>query len=516
MTTVEAPRGTPAETGEASENPLRAGLRAGGAQTPLVFVIFGATGDLAQRKLLPALYNLALRGLLPAQFAMIGFGRTELSNEAFRRFAHEAVASHSRTDLDERMWEPFAQLLHYEHGSFDDEESFHRLAERLEKIDEGHGTEGNRVYYFSTPASFFPVILDQMGKAGLNQPPGFARVVIEKPFGRDLESARQLAEVAHHSFSEEQIYRIDHYLGKEAVQNISVFRFANTIFEPLWNNRYVDHVQITVAESLGVEHRGAFYEETGVVRDIVQNHLLQVLALVGMEPPARFGADDVRDEKIKLLRAMRPMDPDSTVRGQYGPGHIAGKPVPGYTEEPEVRRDSATPTYVASKLLIDDWRWAGTPFYMRTGKRLPKRVTEVAVQFKEVPHLPFGPEVAEYLEADSLVLRIQPDEGITLRFGAKVPAPRIRVRMVNMDFLYGSAFLNELPEAYETLLLDVMRGDATLFARQDSVERSWEIVQPVLERWEAGGTPQIYPAGTWGPDAADDLIARDGRRWRRP
>jgi glucose-6-phosphate 1-dehydrogenase len=480
-----------------------------------VFVIFGATGDLAQRKLLPALYNLAGRGLLPAQFAMIGLGRTELSNEAFRRFAHEAVESHSRTALDERMWDGFAQLLHYEFGSFDDELAFRRLAERLEKIDAAHGTEGNRAYYFSTPPSFFPVILDQMGKAGLNRPPGFVRVIIEKPFGRSLATARELADVAHQSFTEDQIYRIDHYLGKEAVQNIFVFRFANTILEPVWNNRYVDHVQITVAESLGVEHRGSFYEETGVVRDIVQNHLLQVLSLVAMEPPARFGADDVRDEKVKVLRAMRPMDPDAAVRGQYGPGHVAGKPVPGYTDEPEIPRDSSTATYVAARLLVDNWRWAGTPFYMRTGKRLPKRVTEVAVQFTEVPHLPFTRDVAEYLEADSLVLRIQPDEGITLRFGAKVPAPKVRVRMVNMDFMYGSAFLNELPEAYETLLLDVMRGDATLFARQDSVERSWEIVEPVLERWESGA-PQVYPSGTWGPDAAEDMMARDGRRWRRP
>jgi glucose-6-phosphate 1-dehydrogenase len=516
--TATTPTPTPAPAppaGREAENPLRAGLRVGGASQPLVFVIFGATGDLAQRKLLPALYNNAMRGLLPAQFAMLGLGRTELDDEEFRSFARDAVAKHSRTQLDDRAWEGFAQLLHYESGSFDDDGSFERLSDRLERIDGGHGTEGNRVFYFSTPPSFFPVILDKMRGTGLNTPPGFARVVIEKPFGRDLASARELAEVAHASFAEEQIFRIDHYLGKESVQNIFVFRFANAIFEPIWNNRFVDHVQLTVAESLGVEHRGSFYEETGVVRDIVQNHLLQLLALVAMEPPARFDADSVRDEKVKALQAVQPMRAEAAVRGQYARGFIAGEPVPGYTEERDVAPDSTTTTFVAAKLEIDNWRWAGTPFYIRTGKRLPKRATEVSVQFTRVPHLPFSYDVTEYLEADSLVLRIQPDEGISLRFGAKVPAPTTRVRMVNMDFLYGSAFLNELPEAYETLLLDVMRGDGTLFARQDSVERAWEICEPLLQQWERGA-PDTYSAGTWGPEAADDLIARDGRRWRRP
>src|SRR5919202_373593 len=354
-----------------------------------------------------------------------------------------------------------------------------------------------------------------MGAPGLNQPSGFARVVIEKPFGHDLASARELAQVAHMAFHERQIFRIDHYLGKESVQNIFVFRFANAIWEPVWSNRFVDHVQITVAESLGVEHRGRFYEETGVVRDIVQNHLLQVMALVAMEPPARFDASSVRDEKDKLLRATRPMSAERAVRGQYSSGHIAGQEVPGYGEEPDVPSDSTTATFVAAKMDIDNWRWAGTPFYIRTGKRLPKRVTEVAVQFRQVPHLPFAYDVAEYLEADSLVLRIQPDEGITLRFGAKVPSPTVRVRMVNTDFLYGSAFLNDLPEAYETLLLDVMRGDGTLFARQDSVERAWKICEPLLEQWEVGA-PELYEAGGWGPEAAEQLIVRDGRRWRRP
>jgi glucose-6-phosphate 1-dehydrogenase len=339
--------------------------------------------------------------------------------------------------------------------------------------------------------------------------------VIEKPFGHDLQSAQELAEIVHKPFRERQIYRIDHYLGKETVQNIFAFRFANAIFEPVWNHRYVDHVQITVAEAIGVEHRAAFYEETGVVRDIVQNHLLQVLALVAMEPPATFDADPVRDEKTKLLRATRPMTFESSVRGQYASGYVAGAAVPGYTDEPEVPKGSTTPSFVAAKLDIDNWRWAGTPFYIRAGKRLAKRVTEVAVQFKRPPHLPFSADAAEHLDANSLVLRIQPDEGISLRFGAKAPTPTLSIRTVNMDFLYGSAFLSDVPEAYETLILDVMRGDGTLFTRQDGVERAWEICDPLLEQWEAG-QPQAYAAGSWGPDKADELMARDGRRWRRP
>jgi glucose-6-phosphate 1-dehydrogenase len=382
-------------------------------------------------------------------------------------------------------------------------------------VDREHGTEGNRVYYLSTPSSFFPVIVQGMGAARLNKPPGFARVVIEKPFGHDLGSARELAEIVHRQFREPQIYRIDHYLGKETVQNIFVFRFANAIFEPIWNNQYVDHVQITVAESIGVEHRAAFYEETGVVRDIVQNHLLQVLALVAMEPPAAFEADPVRDEKTKLLRAARPMTFENSVRGQYEAGYVAGEEVPGYTGEPNVPASSVTPTFVAAKLEIDNWRWAGTPFYIRAGKRLAKRVTEVAVQFRRPPHLPFPTDAAEHLESNSLVLRIQPDEGISLRFGAKSPTPTLSIRTVNMDFLYGSSFLADVPDAYETLILDVIRGDGTLFTRQDGVERAWELCDPLLEQWSSG-QPQLYQAGSWGPDRAYELIARDGRRWRRP
>jgi glucose-6-phosphate 1-dehydrogenase len=497
------------------ENPLRAGLRAGGATTPTAFVIFGATGDLAQRKLLPAIYNLAVRGLLPPRFALVGYARTEMTDEQFRAFARAAIESHSRTPIDEHFWPAFASLLRYHVGGFDDDAHFHALAETLEKVDAEHGTEGNRVYYLSTPASFFPMIVQRMGAARLNRPPGSVRLVIEKPFGHDLQSARELAEIVHRPFRERQIYRIDHYLGKETVQNIFAFRFANTIFEPVWNHRYVDHVQITVAESIGVEHRAVFYEETGVVRDIVQNHLLQVLALVAMEPPAAFDADSVRDEKTKVLRATRPLTLENAVRGQYGAGYEAGEEVPPYTAEPQVPADSVTATFMAAKLDIDNWRWAGTPFYIRAGKRLAKRVTEVAVQFKRPPHLPFSADAAEYLEANSLVLRIQPDEGISLRFGAKAPAPTLVIRTVNMDFLYGSSFLTDVPDAYETLILDAIRGDGTLFTRQDGVERAWELCDPLIRQWQVG-QPQVYAAGSWGPDAADDLIARDGRRWRRP
>jgi glucose-6-phosphate 1-dehydrogenase len=507
---------TTAQRGKArEENPLRAGLRAGGATTPTAFVIFGATGDLAQRKLLPAIYNLAVRGLLPPRFGLVGYARTEMTDDQYRAFARAAIESHSRTPIDEHFWPAFASRLHYHAGGFDDDAHFHALAETLEQVDAEHGTEGNRVYYLSTPSSFFPVIVQRMGAARLNRPPGSVRVVIEKPFGHDLQSARELAEIVHRSFRERQIYRIDHYLGKETVQNIFAFRFANAIFEPVWNHRYVDHVQITVAESIGVEHRAAFYEETGVVRDIVQNHLLQVLALVGMEPPAAFDADSVRDEKTKVLRATRPLTLENAVRGQYGAGYVAGEEVSPYTGEPQVPADSVTATFMAAKLDIDNWRWAGTPFYIRAGKRLAKRVTEVAVQFKRPPHLPFSADASEYLEPNSLVLRIQPDEGISLRFGAKAPAPTLVIRSVNMDFLYGSSFLTDVPDAYETLILDAIRGDGTLFTRQDGVERAWELCDPLIQQWHAG-QPQVYPSGTWGPDAADDLLARDGRRWRRP
>jgi glucose-6-phosphate 1-dehydrogenase len=499
----------------AADNPLREGLRVGGASEPALFTIFGATGDLAQRKLLPAIYNLAKRGLLPPRFGVVGYARTEMGEDGFRRFAKAAIEAHSRTSIDERFWPAFASLLHYHAGGFDDQKHFHELAKTVNALDAEIGGGAHRVFYLSTPSSFFPVIVAGLGAAKLNKPSDLVRVVIEKPFGHDLPTAQELAETVHRWFKERQVYRIDHYLGKETVQNIYAFRFANAIFEPIWSNSYVDHIQITVAESLGVEHRAAFYEETGVVRDIVQNHLLQVLALVAMEPPAAFEAEAVRDEKAKLLRAMRPMSFQDAVRGQYGGGYVAGDEVPGYNEEPGVPSDSITATYIAAKLEIDNWRWAGTPFYIRSGKRLAKRVTEVAVQFKRPPHLPFSREAAEHLEANSLVLRIQPDEGISLRFGAKAPTPTLSIRSVNMDFLYGSSFQSDVPEAYETLLHDAIRGDSTLCTRQDRVERAWQICDPLIEQWQTA-QPQAYASGSWGPDAADDLLARDGRRWRRP
>jgi glucose-6-phosphate 1-dehydrogenase len=500
---------------DAHDNPLRVGLRVGGATEPALFTIFGATGDLAQRKLLPAIYNLAKRGLLPPRFGLVGYARTDMGDEGFRRFAKAAIEAHSRTKMDERFWPGFASMLHYHAGGFDDVKHFHELAKTLDGLDADLGGGAHRVFYLSTPSSFFPVIVGRLGAAKLNRPAPLVRVVIEKPFGHDLESARELAETVHRSFREQQVFRIDHYLGKETVQNIYAFRFANAIFEPIWSNGYVDHVQISVGESIGVEHRAAFYEETGVVRDIVQNHLLQVLALVAMEPPAAFEPEAVRDEKTKLLRAMRPMTFDNAVRGQYANGYVAGEEVAAYRQEPQVPADSTTATFIAAKLEIDNWRWAGTPFYIRSGKRLAKRVTEVAVQFKRPPHLPFSREAAEHLEANSLVLRIQPDEGISLRFGAKAPTPTLSIRSVNMDFQYGSSFLTDVPEAYETLILDAIRGDGTLFTRQDGVERAWEICDGLIEQWTSG-QPQLYAAGSWGPDASDELLARDGRRWRRP
>jgi len=484
---------------------------------PSSLVIFGVTGDLSRKKLMPAVYDLANRGLLPPGFSLVGFGRRKWTATDFGQVVLEAVKAGARTPWRQEVWDRLAEGFRFVQGTFDDDEAFDRLNDTITELDRERGTGGNAAFYLSIPPSDFPVVCKQLARSGLSAQDGhqWRRVVIEKPFGHDLTTARDLAETVHQSFQERQIYRIDHYLGKETVQNIFVFRFANAIFEPVWTNRYVDHVQITVAESLGVEHRAAFYEETGVVRDIVQNHLLQVLALVAMEPPAAFEADAVRDEKTKVLRATRPLSFENTVRGQYGRGFVAGEESSAYAEEEGVPPDSNTPTFIAAKMEIDNWRWAGTPFYIRTGKRLPKRVTEVAVQFKRVPHLPFTMGAAEHLEANSLVLRIQPDEGISLRFGAKAPSPTVAISTVNMDFLYGSAFLNDVPEAYETLILDAIRGDRTLFTPQDGVERSWEICDPLLEQWRSG-TPQVYASGSWGPEAAFDLITRDGRRWRRP
>jgi glucose-6-phosphate 1-dehydrogenase len=516
-----------------ASNPLSEGLRQGRVPLPCVVVIFGATGDLTKRKLVPALYALAADGLLPPGFSIVGAGRTEQSTAEFRSAMREGVEKHGRVPLRDDVWNVFADGLRYCAYDLDADGGLEALHRMLEELDRERGTAGNRIFYFSIPPSGFAPLAERLGSEGLSHSDGggFRRMVVEKPFGHNLESARELNRKLHMAFGEEQIYRIDHYLGKETVQNLLVFRFANGIFEPLWNRQYIDHVQITVAENIGVEGRGAYYEESGALRDIIQNHVMQLMAIVGMESPSNFRAETVRDEKVKLLRAVRPIHPDDalshTVRGQYGAGWIDGERVAAYREEPGVEGDSLRETFVAVKVDIDNWRWAGTPFYLRTGKRLPKRATEIAIQFRRVPHSPFGGNVAtpagllptDSIDPNLLVLRIQPDEGITLRFSAKVPGQSMRIRTVNMDFLYGSAFLKESPEAYERLLLDCMLGDPTLFAREDEVEEAWRFCTAILDGWRAhppdpDDCPN-YEAGSWGPQSSRDFMARDGRQWRR-
>jgi len=511
-----------------TDNPLAAGERVRAVPPPTAMVVFGGSGDLAHRKIVPALYNLELHRLLPQNFAFVGSSRSEYSDEEYRADMRKAVEEFSRTQpIQHQVWESFASRLHYIPGSSSDPDTYGRIGDLLDRFDREHGTDGNRLFYLSLIPKLFPDTIRGIGKSGLGGrgwDRGYSRVVVEKPFGHDLASARELQELVTTAFPERDVFRIDHYLGKESVQNIIAFRFANGIFEPVWNHHFVDHVQVTVAESLGIEHRGNFYETAGAIRDIFQNHQLQVLALVAMEPPASFEPEDVRNEKAKVLKALRHLDGEAVdsgvVRGQYGPGWIDGKEAPGYREEPDVHPDSAVETYVAAELRVDNWRWAGTPFYVRTGKRLPKRATEVVVQFKSAPHLPFGEAAQDGLEPNALVLRIQPDEGITLRIGAKVPGPSMEVRSVSMDFSYGTSFSDDLPDAYERLLLDVMLGDPTLFPRWDEVEQAWQAVQPILDRWAEVPPPEFpsYEAGSWGPKAADELIARGrpGRRWRRP
>ena len=511
-----------------TENPLAAGERVRAIPPPTAMVVFGGSGDLAHRKIVPALYNLELHRLLPQNFAFVGTSRSEFSDEEYRADMRKAVEEFSRTQpIQHQVWESFASRLHYIPGSSSDPGTYARVGDLLDRFDREHGTDGNRLFYLSLIPKLFPDTIRGIGKAGLGGrgwDRGSSRVVVEKPFGHDLASARELQDLVTTVFPERDVFRIDHYLGKESVQNIIAFRFANGIFEPVWNHHFVDHVQVTVSESLGIEHRGNFYETAGAIRDILQNHELQVLALIAMEPPASFEPEDVRNEKAKVLKALRHLQGEAVdshvVRGQYGPGWIDGREVPGYHEEPDVHPDSVVETYVAAELRVDNWRWAGTPFYVRTGKRLPKRATEVVVQFKSAPHLPFGEAAQDGLEPNALVLRIQPDEGITLRIGAKVPGPSMEVRSVSMDFSYGTSFADDLPDAYERLLLDVMLGDPTLFPRWDEVEQAWETVQPILDRWGEAHAPEFpnYEAGSWGPKAADELIARGrpGRRWRRP
>jgi glucose-6-phosphate 1-dehydrogenase len=492
-------------------------------------VIFGATGDLTRRKLVPALYNLWRAGHLPPQFSVVGFARSMGDDESFREELRAGVAEFSRTGLDAESWHEFIAGFSALRSDYGAPEGYQRLAERLEALDRERGTEGNRLFYLATPPNVTANIAIRLGAAGLVRPAAdegpWARIVIEKPFGHDLASAHALNEAVGAVFDESQVYRIDHYLGKETVQNIMVLRFANALFEPIWNGTQIDHVQITVSESVGVEGRGGYFEQSGILRDMVQNHLLQLLCLVAMEPPVALEADAIRGEKVQVLRALRPILPgevrENTVRGQYGPGWVLGREVPGYRQEEGVSPTSLVETYAALRVWIDNWRWAGVPFYLRAGKRLPKRTTEIAIQFKSVPRILFNRDADAPLEPNVLSLRIQPNEGIALRIGVKVPGHAARIQPVTMDFGYGAAFGVEPPEAYERLILDALLGDSTLFTRRDEVEAQWQFITPILEGWAGSegpvGPPELaeYEAGTWGPAAADALLLGEGRAWRR-
>jgi glucose-6-phosphate 1-dehydrogenase len=489
---------------------------------PGVMVIFGASGDLTARKLVPALYDLAAQRRLPLEFAVVGISRTEMSHEEFRGKLRKALEEHRPGEVSDDVWESFAGGIFYLPGDSKKPETYDGLMELLKKLDSERGTQGNRAFYLSSSPSLFPAIVENLGEAGLNEGEegGWSRLVVEKPFGRDLRSAQDLNAELQRYFDETQIYRIDHYLGKETVQNILALRFANGIFEPLWNQHYVDHVQITVAEDIGVGARGAFYEEAGAMRDIVQNHVMQVLCLTAMEPPVTFDAESVREEKVKVLKAVRPIPGDEVenyaVRGQYERGWVWGEEVPGYREEGKIDPESVTETFVALKVFVDNWRWARVPFYIRAGKRLPKKATEVAIQFHSSPHTPFARDDTEGLAPNVLVIRVQPEEGLSLKIGAKVPGTGFEISSVNMDLLYGTAFLEEAPDAYQRLLLDLMLGDPTLFIRADEAEGAWKILDPVMSRWAEKREVSFYPAGSWGPEEADDLLERDGREWRRP
>jgi glucose-6-phosphate 1-dehydrogenase len=485
-------------------------------------VIFGASGDLTQRKLMPALWTLFAARTLPEPFAIVGTGRTEMSDEAFRDKMKEAVKEFARFKLpSDQVWQRFASNVSYVAGDPTGPDLYGRLRQRLEEVGRAHGGAANRLYYLSTPPSLYAPITVQLGKAGLAQEAGgWTRIIIEKPFGRDLRSAEELNELVTSVFQEEQVYRIDHYLGKETVQNVLALRFANGIFEPLWNRNHVAEVQLTVAERVGVEGRGGYYEESGALRDMIQNHLLQVVCLVAMEPPVTFDARAVRDEKSKVMQAVRPIDParvdDFALRAQYGPGFINNRQVPGYLQEKGVKPDSTTETYAALRLQIDNWRWAGVPFYLQTGKRMARRASEIVIRFHRTPHMIFrrGPvSVAPNL----LVIRIQPDEGIALIVEAKEPGPDLKLSPVTLDFKYQEVFGGEPPEAYERLLLDAIHGDATLYSRGDWIEQAWRLTQPILDHWaQTPGPLPLYDAGSWGPPEAESFIARDGGTWRRP
>jgi glucose-6-phosphate 1-dehydrogenase len=492
----------------------------------VTIVIFGGNGDLAHRKLLPALYNLHLDGLLPPRMAIVGVGRKAMSDDAYRDFAKDGITKFSRRPIDEQAWSTFSKMLFFVNASIDGEQGLAPLGARLDIVEHEGGLKGDRIYYLAVPPTLFAPTVQQLAHArfvnresAAGEGAPVARIIVEKPIGRDLESARAINDAIAQVFDERQIYRIDHYLGKETVQNILVMRFANSIFEPLFNHKYVDHVQITVAEEEGVGTRAGYYEQAGALRDMIQNHLLQLLALVAMEPPYALDADVVRDERLEVLQSLRRVEGETVdanvVRGQYGPGFIVGKPVPGYRQENGVDPNSQVETFVALQVFIDNWRWAGVPFYLRTGKRLPKRASEISVQLKEIPPILFNANAAHRLDPNVLSIRIQPDEGFSLGISSKLPGPDVRPYPVKMDFHYGSTFGASTPEAYERLLLDVINGDATLFMRRDAVEAAWRWVMPILERWaEVSGPIPTYPAGEWGLPEADRLIEGNGRRWR--
>jgi glucose-6-phosphate 1-dehydrogenase len=501
-------------TGAEAENPLLEGLHVRRAPDPCVLTIFGASGDLTRRKLLPALYALAFRGLLPRPFAVVGVARTPESDEDFRARMRGAVEEFARDPVRDDVWEPLAAGMRYVTTDFSEESGFDELARVLGELDAEHGTSANRVYYLAIPPPAFPAVVRGLGRHRSAE--GWTRLIVEKPFGHDVESARELNALLGEEFSESEVFRIDHYLGKETVQNMLALRFANGIFEPIWNRQFIDHVQITVAESIGIEQRAGYYERTGAIRDIFQNHLLQLLALTAMEPPLDFTAESVRNEKVKVLKSLHTPGSKSVVRGQYGRGFVEGEEVAAYREEPGVAPDSVTETYVAAKLYVDNWRWADTPFYVRMGKRLARRETTIALQFKRAPHPPFEETATEGLRSIVLMIHGQPDEGVSLAIGAKVPGQGMQIRTVHMDFLYGGAFRTGMPEAYERLILDVMLGEATLFTRADEIEEQWLLVDAIVAAWQRD-RPSFpnYAAGTWGPPSADDLIHRDGRSWRR-